>query len=98
KGMFEEELGLELYQRYVAAAHLAAAEVGAIFVEQPRETRGPLFTLDQYQAKHKAQFEQRGGEAKAEDLSHMNSAYGRLVARDIHRAHYSGAKEEAVST
>ena len=85
--LFDDAVAMELHSVYVAAAEKAAAQYGAVFLDQPEATREPFFTREDYRLAYQQNFYNLNQQpVAAEEYWHANAQYGLRVMADIEGA------------
>jgi hypothetical protein len=98
KIMFDADVARTFFDVFVAAARAACAEIGVAFVEQPEQTRDPVFSKDEFMSRTNLVFYRDALDTRretpnaVEDVSHMNAAYGVHMVRAMEQALASEAR------
>jgi hypothetical protein len=92
KLMFDADIAQTFFDAFVSATRAVCAEIGVVFVEQPAETRDPVFSKDEFMSRTNLVFYRDALDTRretlneVEDVSHMNAAYGVHMVRAMEQA------------
>jgi len=86
QGVFQDEVGIEVYSAFVRAAEAVANDLSAKFLPQPADTLTPVFSDNLYRVEFKPKFAPVPGITRPPmegDIWHLNSVFGHRVMKQI---------------
>ena len=84
--VFQDEVGIEVYNAFVRAAEAVANDLSAKFLPQPADTLTPVFSDNLYRVEFKPKFAPLPGITRPPmegDIFHLNSVFGHRVLKQI---------------